>query len=111
MKQVISQGQIEWRGLKGGVNSKIMAGLTAQDCELTEVQTYQKYDVQLSACSQCRVHTGLVSCQAVANGGSVHDLKLFTSANVVSQRPLGSSLQFGTDKLANKAHSEEAMID
>lgn len=86
--------------MKGGVNSKIMAGLTAQDCELTEVQTYQKYDVQLSACSQCRVHTGLVSCQAVANG-SVHDLKLFTSAKVVSQRPLGSSLQFDKIVLTN----------
>lgn len=92
---------MEWRGLKRGVNSKIMAVLTAHDCEFTGVQTYQKYDLQLSACSQCRVHTGLASCQVDANGGSVHDLKLFTSAKVVSQRPLGSSLQFDKIRLTD----------
>lgn len=80
--------------------------------EFTGVQTYQKYDLQLSACSQCRVHPGLASCQADANGSSVHDLKLFISAKV-SQRPLGSSLQFDkiilTD-LQARAHSKGAMI-
>lgn len=79
--------------------------------EFTGVQTYQKYDLQLSACSQCRVHPGLASWQADANGSSVHDLKLFISTKV-SQRPLGSSLQFDkiilTD-LQARAHSKGAM--
>lgn len=53
-----------------------------------------------------------MSCQADANGSSEHDLKLFTSAKVISQRLLGSSLQFdkiiSTD-LQARADSKGAM--